>query len=331
MGRLFRIAICIMIMVGCCSGFAFSQMGGSADPESQRQFFEDLQTTQAELEQFGESLKPLMEEMQKNVQTKAMTEIPKRMMASSEPMTPETGMRIGMELAMDEMVALQQPVNDKLRDFFSEEQRQKMHTRMFQMKYGLMERLDSTDNPDALQGAFGMGMMQLMAGQPDFLELTPEQKDLILKQQKESSLEALLVVTQENVKQMTENPEKMSQIRRLTEEFSKAETDEEREKIGKQMAELNGDVMKNVGPKLKEILKKDHENYMRALTDTQRAKVKAVMAEMPDYLKKQFEELDKNGGSLGLDSWVPGMGAPGMSNPNREAPRQRSGGRAFPE
>ena len=91
--------------------------------------------------------------------------------------------------------------------------------------------------------------------------------------------------------------------------------------------------MKEVGPQLKKILREGHENFMRALTDAQRAKIKAIMADMPDYLKKRFDDFDKNGGALpGLDSWVPGMGAPGgMTNPNREAPRQRSGGRTFPE
>lgn len=332
MKRLFRIAACTFLTVACCSGLVFSQMGGSADPESQRQFFEDLQTTKAELEQFGQSLQPLFQEMQKNVQTKAMTEIPKRMADMSTPMTPEAGMRLGMELAMDEMVALQQPINDKMRDSFSEEQRQKMHTRLFQMKQGLMERLDSTDNPEVIQGAFGSDMIQLMGGQPDFLELTPEQKELILKQQKETSLEAMLVVTQSTMKRMQENPENLAEIQRLSAELQKAETDEEREEISKKIQELNGNVLEGVAPELKKILLEGHENFMRTLTDAQRAKIKAVMADMPDYLKKRFEDFDKNGSGLsGLESWVPGMGAPGMANPNREAPRQRSGGRAFPD
>ena len=329
MKRLLCIAACTILMTACCSGLGFSQ-GGSDDPEMQRQFFEDFQTTQAEFEAFGKSLEPLFEEMQKNIQTKAMTELPKRMANTSEPMTPERGLRLGMEIAMDEMVNLQQPINDKMRETFSEEQRQKMHTRLFQTKLGLLERIDTTDNPEVLQGAFGMDVMQLMAGQPDFLELTPEQKELILKQQKETSLEAMVVLTEASVKSFTENPEKLAQLQRLGEEYRKAETDEQREEIAKKMQEFNKDIMKDPGPQLKKILKEGHENFMRALTDAQRAKIKAVMADMPDYLKKRFEELDKNGDVLGgLDSWVPGMGAPGI-NPRREAPRQRSGGRTFP-
>jgi hypothetical protein len=333
MNRLLRIVACTILSLGCCSGLAFSQMGGSADKEMQQQFFDDLQTTQAELEQFGQSLQPLMLDMQKNVQAKAMAEIPKRMADSSTPMTPDMMMRFGMELAMDEMVALQPKIKEKSSEFFSEEQQQKMHLRMFQMKQGLMERLDSSDNPEVVQGAFGTEILQLMGGQPDFLELTPEQKELILKQQKETSLEAMLVTTQVNMRMLTENPEKMQQIQRLAKELQDAESDEEREEIAKKMQEINGDVMKEVGPQLKKILREGHENFMRTLTDAQRAKIKAIMADMPDYLKKRFDDFDKNGGALpGLDSWVPGMGAPGgMTNPNREAPRQRSGGRTFPE
>ena len=332
MNRLLRIVACTVLSACCCSSLAFSQFD-SADPEMQQQFFDDLQTTKAEMEQFSQSFQMLMADMQKDLQTKAMAEIPKRMANASTPMTPDMMMRFGMELTMDEMVALQPKIKEKSSEFFSEEQQQKIHLRMFQMKQGLMERLDSSDSPEIVQGAFGTEMLQLMGGQPDFLELTPEQKELILKQQKETSIESMLVMLQASAKMLTENPERLQEIQRLAQELQEAESDEEREKIALKMQTLNGDVMKEVGPQLKKFLREGHENFMRTLTDAQRAKIKAVMADMPDYLKKRFDDFDKNGGALpGLDSWVPGMGAPGgMTNPNREATRQRSGGRTFPE
>ena len=335
MNRLLRIVACTILSLGCCSGFAFSQMGGSADPEMQQQFFDDLQTTQAEMEQFSQSFQTLMADWQKDLQAKAMVEFPKRMANASTPMTQEQMMRLGMEIAVDEMVALQPKIKEKSSEFFSEEQQQKMQLRMFQMKQGLMDRLDSSDNPEVVQGAFGTEMLQLMGGQPDFLELTPEQKELILKQQKETSIESMSVMMQASAKILTENPERVQEIQRLAKEIQEAESDEEREKIAKELQVFGSDWFKESGPQLKKILREGHENFMRALTDAQRAKIKAIMVDMPDYLKKRFDDFDKNGGALpSLDSWVPGMGAPGgMTNPNREAPRKRSGGggRAFPE
>ena len=194
-----------------------------------------------------------------------------------------------------------------------------------------MERLDSSDSQEAMQAAFGFDMIQLMGGQPDFLELSPEQRDLITRQQKETSLEAMTLVTQSTMKMVTTNPGKLAEIQRLSQEFGKAQTDEEREEIAKKMQEFQGDMMKDVAPQLKQVLLKGHEDFKRALTDAQRAKIKAIMADMPDYVKNLLAEVDKDGNALsGLESWVPGMGAPGV-NPNREAPRQRSGGggRAF--
>jgi predicted transcriptional regulator len=255
-----------------------------------------------------------------------------RVKDTSSPITPEEGMKLGLGIAVDGIAGMQKPINDKAAEFFSEEGRQKMHLRLFQLKEGLMERLGSTDSQESTQAAFGFDMMQLMGGQPDFLELSPEQHELITQQQKETSLEALALVTQGTMKMVTTNPEKLAEIQRLTQEFGNAQTDEEREEIAKKLQNIQGDMLKDVAPELKQVLIKGHEDFKRVLTDAQKAKIKAVMADMPDYMKKLLAEVDQDGGALsGLESWVPGMGTPG-ANPNREAPRQRSGsgGRAFP-
>ena len=326
MRRLFCLTVCAIFMTSCCSGVTFSQFGGSADPDMRQQLLDDLQMMPTQIQQFGQSLQPLMEEMQKNMQAKIMEELPKRMADTSSPMTQEDGMRLGTEIAIDEMAALQQPINEKFLESFSEAQHQKMHTRMFQMRQGIMERLDSVDSSEFMEGAMMMETTQLMVGQPGFLELTPEQNALIFKQQKETAIKGMSLMAQEDM-----NPEKAAERQRLYEELHKAETDEQREVLENKIRELQLDALKKITPQLKEILKEGHENFMRTLTDAQRAKIKTVMAEMPDYLKKQFDEFDKTGSGLsGLESWVPGMGAPGV-NPNREPPRQRSGGRAFPE
>ena len=327
-------AVCAILMIAC-SGVAFSQMTMDSDKEEEfkQAFYTELQTSGDEMTRFGESLQPLFEEMQKNVQARAMAEIPKRMANLSTPMTPEQGMRFGMEIAMEEMVELQKPINGKSKEFFTEEQLQKMHLRLFQFKEGLMGQLETTDNQDVTQAAFGFEMLQLMGGQPDFLDLSPEQRDLILKQQKDSSAEALLIVTQANMKRLMMDPGKLEEIQRLAKELRKAETDEERVEFTKKFQEFNRNMFKDIAPELRKILIKGHEDFQRVLTDAQKAKIKSVMADMPDYMKNLLAEVNKDGGTLsGLESWVPGMGPPGVSNPNREAPRQRSGGgRAFPD
>ncbi len=327
-----RIAACTILMTACCAGVVFSQIEGDSGKEFNQAFYKELQISEDDIMQFGESLKPMYEDMQKNIQAKAMAEIPKRMADSSEPMTPESAMRFGMEIAMDELVGMQQPINDQAREFFSEEKRQKMHLRLFQLKEGLIDQLGSSDNPDITQGAFGFEVIQLMGGQPDFLELSPEQSDLITKQQKETSGEAMTLITQAQMKVFMSDPAKLGEIQRLGKEFAEAQTDEERTEIAKKIQAVQGDIFKDLAPQLKTILLKGHENFMRTLTDAQRAKIKSVMAEMPDYMKKLLAEANKDGAGIsGLESWVPGMGAPGVPNPRREAPRQRPrGGRTFP-
>ena len=327
----FRIAALMLLMLVCCSGVVFSQISGDSGKEFNQAFYQELQSSEDEMMQFGQSLQPLFEDMQANVQSKTMAAVMERMGDASSPMTPEEGMKLAMGIAMDEMVGMQKPINDRANEFFSEDGRQKIHLRLFQLKTGLIERLGETDESEAIQAAFGFDMLQLMGGQPDFLALSPEQHELITKQQKETSLEAITLTTQATMKVITANPEKLAEIQQLVEGFQKAETDEEREEIAKKLQAVNGDIYKDIAPQLKTILIKGHEDFMRALTDAQKAKIKAVMADMPDYMKKLLADVNKGGDALsGLDSWIPGMGAPGV-NPNREAPRQRTrSGRAFP-
>ena len=331
MSQKIRIAAGMLLMVACTSGVVFSQMSGNAGKEFNEAFYAELQTSEDELMQFGDSLQPLFADMQRNVQSKAMVVIMERMKDTSSPMTPEEGMQIGLGIAIDELAGMQQPVNEKATEFFTEDGRQKMHLRLFQLKEGLMDRLGTTENQETIQGAYGFDMIQLMGGYPDFLAFSPEQRELISRQQKETSLGVMKLITQGTMKMMAENPEKLQQIQQAAKEFGEAKTDEEREEIGKKIQELNKDMLKDVLPEMKRLLIKGHEDFHRALTDTQKAIIKAVMADMPDYMKKLLAEADKEGGLSGLDSWVPGAGVPGV-NPNRETPRQRTnsgGGRAF--
>ena len=314
-------ALCVLLMIACGSGVAFSQ----PDPETRRQILEDLQITQDDMQGFFESFQPLMSDMVKNAQPKMMAAIMERMKDTSSPPNQDEMVKLSMSIMMDEMAGMQKPFNDKAREFFSEEGRLKLQMRVFQAKESLMERLEAMENLDAIQGVFGAEMMFLIGGQPDFLELSPEQRDLILRQQKEVSLEHSLLMT-------SDSPERHAEYQRLARELNEAQNDEERADISRKIQKLQEEKMRNIAPRLKRILLDSHESFMRVLTDAQKAKIKAVMADIPDYMKRLLAELDKGeGGMSGLESWVPGMGVPGV-NPNREATRERTntGGRTFP-
>jgi len=322
-------SLCVLLMIACGSGVAFSQ----PDPETRRQILEDLQITQDNMQGFNESFQSLIQDMAKNAQPKMMAAVMERMKDSSSPPNQDEMVKLSMNIMMDEMVGIQKPLNDKAREFFSEEGRLKLQTRMFQAKESLIERLKTTENLEVIQGSFGVETMFLMAGQPDFLELSPEQRDLIIKQQKEASMELFMLNYQEDMRLRKENPEIEAEMQRLVKEYSEAQSDEERVEISRKIQKIREEKTKNIVPQMKKMVLDNHENYMRVLTDAQKAKIKAVMADIPDYMKRLLAELDKGeGGMGGLESWVPGAGVPGV-NPNREAQRERSGstgGRTFP-
>ena len=326
----FRIAAFMLLMLACCSGIVFSQIFDESGKEFNRALYQELQKSEDEMMQFELSLRPLLEDMDKNIQAKIEAA---NIDETSSSMTPEEMLKLELGINMDEMIGIQKPINDKMSDFFSEEGRQKMHLRLFQLKTGLMERLEATDGQEVVQMVSDLDHFSLLFGQPDFLELSPEQRELITKQHKDTALEAMALTAQATERAFT--AERRAEFQQIEGELQKAETDEEREEITKKILATNSDLLKDIfkaiAPELKAIFIKGHEDFMRVLTDAQKAKIKAVMADMPDYLKNFLAEVDKGGDALsGLESWVPGMGAPGV-NPNREAPRQRpSSERAFP-
>jgi len=331
MKRFLRIVTCVFLMfVGY--GFAFSQIGGEPGKEFNRAMYQELQKSEDEMMQFELSLRPLLEDMDKSVQAKIEAA---NVDDTSTSMTPEEMLKLELVINLDEMIGMQKPINDKMSDFFSEEGRQKLHLRLFQLRTGLMERMGATDGQEVVQMVSDLDRIPLLFGQPDFLELSPEQRELIAKQQKDTYLEAMLLQLQTIEKVVT--TEKMAEIQQLAEELQKAETDEEREEITKKFHVANDDLVKDIfkaiAPELKTIFIKGHEDYMRVLTDAQKAKIKAVMNDMPDYMKNLFVEIDRQGGGLSiLQLWQPGMGVPDVPNPNREAPRERpKSERVFPE
>ena len=228
--------------------------------------------------------------------------------------------------------AMHQKIAEKEKEIFPDAQ--KRQQRLFQLREGFSRQVESLSDPhdiDMLTTA-GNYIFRPFA-QPSFLELTPEQKDLIKEIQKETSLKILHI----RQKSMREQTEKQNECIQLSMKLSAATTDEERNEIGNEISrkldEMSMVMLKDCMPELKAALIEGHENYMRVLTDAQKATIKAVMDDMPDYMKNLFAAIDKQGGGLSiLHNWQPGMGVPDYPNPNRELPRERTntgGGRAF--
>ena len=208
---------------------------------------------------------------------------------------------------------------------------QERQQRIFQLQDGIARRLESFDNPRDMFTLTNGIMLGHKFAHPDFLELTPEQKDLIKEIQKETFLKTSLI----SAKARSEQPEKQDEISQLMQKLVTRQTDEEPNAILRKIHEIQAEAIKDYIPELKAALIEGRESYMRVLTDAQKAKIKSVMDDMPDYMKNLFAAIDKQGGGLSiLHNWQPGMGVPDYPNPNREAPRQRTntgGGRAFGE
>ena len=203
--------------------------------------------------------------------------------------------------------------------------------RQFQLQESITRRLELFDDPKDMDVLLDGITFDHKLAQPDFLELAPEQKDLIKEIQKETVLKTALI----GAKARSEQPDKQKEIRQLMQKLATGQTDEEPNATYRKIREIQADMLKDYIPELKAALIEGRESYMRVLTDAQKAKIKAVMDDMPDYMKNLFAAIDKQGGGLSiLHNWQPGMGVPDYPNPNREAARERtntgSGGRAFP-
>ena len=230
----------------------------------------------------------------------------------------------------NEMFRLKQEATNKAQELFPDDLRHKMQTRQFQLAESVMCRLDSLEEVtdvfcanSLVTGGFHYDVL------PDFLELTPEQHDLIATLQKNNEMERLFLMSRARVDQI----EKSGELQALMDKAGHATNDGEREELFSKISSLEDEVFRHIAPQIKQLTQQYRENFMQVLTDAQKAKIEEVMADMPDYMKSLFAAIDKQGGGLSiLNNWQPGMGVPSVPNPNREAPRERNGssGRVFP-
>ena len=322
------IAFCVfsMLMLFVAgSGFVFSQGGDDTFKEFMQGYGEEFSSSitaehRMEYAQFAnlhhtETLKNMRDRLDQR--TNVLGENPSR----------EESEKYLVDVIFDIQTAGHKTLNDKEKEWFPNAQ--VMQQRKFQLYESLMRRLESQDN--AADIAFTSGMFSapnnIFNIRPDFLELSPEQLELITSIQKETALKIRLL------KASNERIELMREMGQLVQKISVAQTPEERLEIDQRIEKVSMDMVKDILPQLKEAVLEGHESYMRVLTDAQKAKIKSVMDDMPDYMKNLFAAIDKQGGGLSiLHNWQPGMGVPDYPNPNREAARERTntgGGRAF--
>jgi len=336
------IAFCVfsilMLMLSVAgSGFVFSQSVEDAFKEFSRGYANEFLQTEEQMlkrNEYIQAINQIRADSHQAHSENMMKLIEERMNTLGPNPTVEERLKnareVGREANFDNEYALAPKVAEKEREIFPDAlEKQK---RQFQLREGITRRLESFGDPQDILLLLESGHpMNNSFAQPDFLELTPEQRDLIKAIRKESFLKREHI----RIKSQEEQPEKEKEFMQLFGSFSTAKTFEEQQEIHRKMLESQVDMLKDYFPELKKILIQERENYMRVLTDAQKAKIKAVMDDMPDYMKNLFAAIDKQGGGLSiLHNWQPGMGVPDYPNPNRELPRERTntgGGRAFGE
>ena len=329
------IAFCVLLMFVAGSGFVFSQSIDDAFKEFSQGYANEFLQTEEQIikrNEYYQAINQLRAESHQAFSENMNKLLEERMNTLGPNSTVEERVRIvrevGKEASFDNEYALAPKVTEKEREIFPDAlEKQK---RQFQLREGITKRLESFGDPQDILLLLESGHpVNNSFAQPDFLELTPEQRDLIRAIRKESFLKREHI----RIKSQAEQPEKEKEFMQLFGLFSTAKTFEEQQEIHRKMQEIEADMLKNYIPELKAILIQERESYLRVLTDAQKAKIVAVMDDMPDYMRNLFAAIDKQGGGLSiLHNWQPGMGVPDGSNPNREAPRERTNtpGRTFP-
>ena len=329
------IAFCVfwMLMLFVAdSSFAFSQeLEDVVFKEFFQGYYDEFHNTEEQRQILNEYLQltfQFRDEMMQSFHENITKRAEERMNALGPNPTPEEINTIQLEVFFENEYTLHQKLAEKEKEMFPDVmERQK---RKFQLREGMTDRLETFGNPQDIHSLiYSRSSVENSLYPPDFLELTPEQRDLIKKIQKETDLKIRRV----DIKSWSEQPDKVKEYEQWHEKLISGQADEGPNEIIRKSMEIRVDMLKNYIPELKAILIEGRESYMRVLTDAQKAKIKAVMDDMPDYMKNLFAAIDKQGGGLSiLHNWQPGMGVPDYPNPNREAPRERpQGERSFPQ
>jgi len=310
------VAFCVFALSG---GNAFSQE--NAEEEMFRQFFADVDITQAELMQLGVNLAGVFEPYQQ-----ATEEFEKRF----NPATRENYIEYidsYFDLILSPMF---RDMRAEAANFFTEDQYDKLTLRLYQVTELFPESMKANEIP--------VGDIAQLFIYPDVVPMTEAQLSELVALQKEVLTEFAgigLIVREDNAELFAEQDA-------LFQEMEKAESEEEKTVIREKIRAI----MQKASDLMREPMQKSFDK-MKSKLDTlltaeQKAKLAQIKQDTPEYLKKALAGLLKTGGDEaepsaawrpGANSWVPGMGAPmDLKSDIREAPRERTrtgGGRAF--
>lgn len=312
---------CLIMFVLCLTmpGLSFAQK--LSPKEIEEQTLADFGTTKEAMERFHRDVMQNVTKFQEGLQARIMKE-------SSQPGASEEKVR---DMAMNGMIEIGNIMQETSKKHFSNEQHQKMQLRMFQAMRSVRDNAMKSNDPADTIIAQGIPQAELMKGRPDFLNLTDKQQQEIQEIQKET-FKSIQMTTQKYA-QLNMNPDRQKIIMGLEKKMQDAKTDEERQEIGQKLRTIHIELLKDAVPEFKRLLKEGRDKFDAVLTDAQRAKIEEVMDQVPEYL---WQQLPQNQGKdrpwrPGLNSWMPGMGAPEGTDDIREArPEPKEKNRRFP-
>ena len=305
----------------CGAGFA-QEMGPNA-------YLDDIGITEEQWVQFQRSYIVKIADLQQGAQERVTKRVMEEVEKGNTP-TLEMRMRFSIEeLTFPEAEFYQSEMNNH----FSAEQVEKIRVRNFQSFHGAMNGIEKTDDANVIVGISQFGSVQLTQGHPDFLELTPAQKEELKTIAVDHEVEATKLITESSMKFWQENPEKLTEMTELTQKISEPNSAEEIQKIMNRMSSLAAEMHRDIIPELKQLTVGNYKKFMAVMTDAQKAKIQKVMEDVPDYIWKTFpQNRDKDRPwRPGLDSWMPGMGVPDSASTTRETrPARPEGKKTFP-
>jgi len=165
-----------------------------------------------------------------------------RMKALGANYTAEESMQImhdaHAEAFFENEYDLHQKYAEKEKEIFPDIQERQQ--RQFQLRESITKRLESFgSSQDIYSLVVKIRSLDHKYAQPDFLELTQEQKDLIKGIQKETALK----ISRIRDKSRSEQPEKLSEISQLVQRLNAMQAGEERNEITRKLLEIEVDMI----------------------------------------------------------------------------------------
>ena len=294
------------------------------EQELQQRLLDDIGVTEAELMQFGVNLAGAMEPYEQIDQTGAI-------FALMENTTHENYVDVAGEYYDNFIQPLFGAMRTEAVNFFSEDQYANMMTLAYQVAENFPDTFRLNEDPVS-------DMVQLFL-LPDVVPLTEEQWIEIATMQKEMMAEMVGI----DVLTRKDNPEWFDEQNALFEKLEKAENDEDKKVIKANISKVQKQISASMQERIQKAFAKQKAKLDTLLTAEQKAKLAQIKQGLPDYLKDALAEMtkaktDDNAETPaawrpGINSWVPGQGAPkDLENYPREAPRVREprGERRFP-